>query len=192
MRAKNYYLSVELFGGALPEQEWGKKVEISLGGLVRRAATPPWKGKLLYLIARETGAEKVLELGTHVGIGTLYLHSALPRAAIHTVEASPALAAQSKRHFRLFGFKPFCYVGTFREVLPRLEGVWDLIYLDGDHRGEAFFEYASWSYDHLVVGGMLVCDDIFWSRDMYEGWKRVSTLNWAKQRVIGPFGILQR
>lgn len=188
--ASGYTLSVEHFGAKAPTP--GKAYTVSLSKVVRRSATPPWKGRLLYTLTQSIRAERILELGTNLGFGTLYLAMAAPTAELHTIEASPTLAEKARWHFRLLGVKPKLHIGTFSAVLPTLAGDWDLIYIDGDHRGHALFEYGSQLYPHLRAGGLLICDDIFWSRDMYAGWRNLRHHLHAPAKVIGPFGLLHK
>lgn len=190
-RAKGAYLAVERYGASYPKAEWGHTEQVSLATLMR-SASPPWKGQLLYALAREQKAARVLELGTHLGLGTLYLAAAFPEAELHTVEASTALAQQAALHFRLFGVRVQQHVACFEEVLGKFAGPWDFVYLDGDHRGEALYQYARTLWQHMAPGGVLVCDDIFWKADMYSGWQRVTALPWRAYSVVGPLGVLKR
>lgn len=191
-RAKGHLLEVERYGARLALPQWGRRERVSLGQLVKQAACPPWKGRLLYQMVRSHRPQRLLELGTHVGMGTLYLGLAAPNAELHTVEASPTLLAYARRHTRLFGLRVHFHVGTFSEVLPTLPGPWDLVYLDGDHRGQALLTYAEALWPTLPPGGWLVCDDIFWSYDMWRGWKALQKFPWRKRWLIGPFAIAQR
>ena len=188
-RARGYRLAVESFGARsthlVPR-------EVTLAELTRRAATPPLKGTYLYLFVQRQRPMRLLELGTHLGIGTLYLYAAVPTAEIHTVEASPTLFTYAKRHFALFGARIKCHLGCFEEVLPTLAGPWDLIYIDGNHQGEALQAYIAQLYPHLRAGGWFVCDDIYWSWDMYRAWQRLRRRNWRVVRVVYPFGFLQK
>ncbi len=188
--AKGYMLSVESFGAKAPSP--GAVRTISLSQIVRHSATPPWKGRLLYALTHSIRPERILELGTNIGFGTLYLAVAAPTAEIHTIEAAPSLAEKARQHFRLMGIKPKLHIGTFSTVLPTLSGEWDLIYIDGDHRGQALFEYTIQLYPRLRSGGLLICDDIFWSRDMYAGWRHLRQHLRVPAKVIGPFGLLYK
>ncbi|MCX7606107.1 MAG: class I SAM-dependent methyltransferase [Bacteroidia bacterium] len=192
LQARGYQVRFERIGASFTEEEWGTYTILSLSELTRRGATPPWKGRLLYDLVRQAAPSSILELGTHLGIGTLYLAAAAPQATLHTVEGSSSLATWAKRHFRLFGIRPFLHVGLFSEVLPKLSGPWSLVYIDGDHRGEALYKYGSYLYEYITPRGWLICDDIFWSRDMFRGWLALGDLAWQKKETIGPFGILQR
>lgn len=187
-RAQGLWETVEVFGARATRL--GSKQRLPLGRLVRRSATPPWKGKLLYEIIHKIAPQRILELGTHVGFGTAYLAMAAPHAEIHTIEASPALVRRASQHFRLLGIRPTLHIGTFEHILPRLTGTWDVIYIDGDHRGRALLRYGLWLAPRLTTRGILICDDIFWSRDMYKGWRRLVHRLGMRAYEIGPLGIL--
>lgn len=189
-QAHGYTLSVESFGAKALSP--GEVRTETLSVLVRHSATPPWKGRLLYSLVHPVRPERILELGTNLGFGTLYLAMAAPAAELHTIEASSTLAEKARQHFRLLGIKPKLHIGTFATVLPTLSGDWDLIYIDGDHRGQALFEYGSQLYHRLRKGGLLICDDIFWSKDMYAGWHDLRQHLHAPAKVIGPLGLLYK
>lgn len=164
----------------------------SLAALVRTSATPPWKGYLLFHLTQTIRPTRILELGTHLGFGTLYLATAAPHAELHTIEASPTLAQKARQHFHLLGIKPRLHIGTFEQILPTLTGEWDVIYIDGDHRGAALYHYGTLLYPYLRKGGLLICDDIFWSRDMYAGWRALHSHTDAHATMIGPLGVLRK
>ncbi len=188
-RARGYKLTMESFGArpANPVQR-----ECTLAEITRRAATPPLKGTYLYLFIQSQQPTRLLELGTHLGMSTLYLYAAAPTAEIHTIEASPTLAAYAKRHFALLGARVKLHLGRFEEVLPTLAGPWDLVYIDGNHQGGALQDYIAQLYPHLRAGGWFVCDDIYWSQDMYRAWQRLRRGKWRATRVFYPFGFLQK
>lgn len=191
-RASGVPLEIELYGAALSPQAWGRKSQCSLACITRRAASPPWKGRWLYALSQAASPSTILELGTHLGLGTLYLWAGAPQAQIHTIEASPTLARQAQKHFRLFGAKPHLHIGTFAEVLPTLTGPWDLVYIDGDHRAEVLHTYLQLLFPKLSPNGIVVCDDIFWSRAMYKAWQNLAIPLGMTRQIIGPFGVLRR
>ncbi|MGH7160674.1 MAG: O-methyltransferase, partial [Acetobacteraceae bacterium] len=66
----------------------------------------PLQGKLLYLLARITGARKILEIGTLGGYSTIWLARALPAdGLVVTVEASPQHAAVARANFARAGLE---------------------------------------------------------------------------------------
>lgn len=187
-RATGYSLTVETFGAS----HHPGPLSTSLGRLTRKAATSPLKGTYLYLFTRLHKPQRLLELGTHLGLGTLYLYAAAPKADIHTIEASTTLAMYARRHFALLGARIHIHTGEFSEILSTLSGLWDIIYIDGDHRGSALQSYIARLYPHLREGGWFVCDDIYWSRDMWRSWQKLRRGQWKQVHTIYPFGFLQK
>jgi predicted O-methyltransferase YrrM len=62
-------------------------------------------------------------------------------------------------------------VGDFDDVLPSLPPLqYDLIFIDGNHRGAALIRYVNELAPCLSEKGVIVCDDIHWSRDMEAAW----------------------
>jgi len=191
-RATHFLLTVEQYGAAVPPSAWGRPAKVSLGALTRQAASPPWKGRLLYALTQARQPHRILELGTHIGLSTLYLGLAAPTAELHSVEASPTLLRYARAHARLLGLRPIFHTGTFAEVLPTLQGPWDLVYVDGDHRPEALLSYGQALFPQITEGGWLLCDDVFWSGSLYKAWKTLAALPWRQRSLIGPFGLLQK
>ena len=99
----------------------------------------PNQGRLLTLLARMCGAERILELGTLGGFSTLFLARALPRGGIVvTLERSPEHAATARENLARAGVADLVdlRVGDGVESLDGLiadgEPAFDLIFLDAD------------------------------------------------------------
>ncbi len=189
-RATDYLLAVDTFGAR--SEGLTTPTLASLGHLAQKASTSPLKGTYLYLFVRNQKPQRLLELGTHLGMGTLYLHAAAPDAELHTIEASETLVRYARRHFALLGARIKTHTGLFSKILPGLSGPWDLIYIDGDHRGMALECYVAQLYPHLREKGWLVCDDIYWSRDMWRSWQKLRRGPWKRTYAFYPFGFLQK
>lgn len=66
--------------------------------------------------------------------------------------------------------------GPFADVLPRVlrEGwKWDLVYLDGHHSGEVLLSQWEDVIPHVAPGGVVVIDDIRWSKGMHAAWNQI-------------------
>jgi len=148
----------------------------STGRVARRSASPPAKGALLTRLVQWHGARRVLELGTNLGLGSLYLAAGMPPGgALHTVEQNAALLGQARRHWRRLrpGARIFAHEQSFEAFLaheqPRL-GYWDLVYLDGHHAEAPTARYLDALLPHMAAGGLVILDDIHWSRWMSRAW----------------------
>lgn len=93
-------------------------------------------GRLLYLLARATGARTVVEYGTSLGISAIYLAAAVRDnggGRVIGTEIQPEKAARANRSFAAAGLAEEIElrVGDARETLRELDGPVDLLLLDG-------------------------------------------------------------
>lgn len=160
----------------------GSKVDAGatrrIADLVRHNAIDAASGRQLFRLACWRQPQYIVELGTNVGISTLYLHGADRRARLVTVEGNPHLAHLAKHGFRLAGASD-CLdlrVGSFAEHLPAICRDWpriDLLFLDGDHRGAATIRYIEQCLPLLHEESTVIIGDIHWSADMETAWHRL-------------------
>jgi predicted O-methyltransferase YrrM len=69
-------------------------------------------------------------------------------------------------------------IGGFEEVLntdDRLKGVFDLIYIDGNHRYEPTMEYFEYALAHAHEDSFIIFDDIHWSDGMEKAWNAIKS-----------------
>src|SRR5580692_7685264 len=103
-------------------------------------AVTPNQGKLLELLARIHGAQRILELGTLAGYSTIWFARALPPGgSVVTLEANPRYAEIARANLANAGVTEVVElrVGPALETLPELadEGaIFDLIFIDADKR----------------------------------------------------------
>ncbi|MDT8415708.1 MAG: class I SAM-dependent methyltransferase [Flavobacteriaceae bacterium] len=143
--------------------------------LAKFAAKPEKYARLLSRIADFCEAKVVLELGTSLGISSMYLASDKKRL-VYTVEGCPNIAALSQTHFRQLGYKNLRgHIGLFDAVLPKIlsETRPDLIFIDGDHRREATLHYFDMCLAKVSSKTVFIFDDINWSTGMKAAWKEI-------------------
>jgi predicted O-methyltransferase YrrM len=118
------------------------------------------QGKLLFLLAKAIGARRVLELGTLGGYSAIWLARALPQGGrLVTIESDPATAEVARENFQRAGCADVVElrVGPALEILPRLEGPFDFIFIDADKINYA--EYLKWSIKLARPGSIIVADN---------------------------------
>src|SRR3984957_19119471 len=79
------------------------------------------------------GARRVLEIGTFVGLGAVSMAAALPPDGhVTTLEVNPDTAAIARRNIDTSGYgdRIELIVGDALQTLDRLEGPFDLVYID--------------------------------------------------------------
>jgi len=145
--------------------------------IARTSATSSKDGKILFNLAIHQQASTILELGTSLGIGTSYLASASSSSQVHTIEGDPASAYIAQRNFDLLGFKHIeLHEGAFDDILPQLLPAIapiDLVYIDGDHTYMGTLKYVNLLKNHMSTEGVMVLDDIYWSKEMERAWSEI-------------------
>jgi predicted O-methyltransferase YrrM len=131
--------------------------EVNAAGLPRHEVSPP-QGALLELLARAIGARRILEIGTLAGYSTIWLARALPPdGRLVTLEVDPGYAAVAREN--LAGLAGVDVVtGPALETLPRLDGPFDLVFIDADKRSNP--EYLRHALRLARPGTLIVADNV--------------------------------
>ena len=125
--------------------------------------------RFLQFLIKANGCKKVLELGTFIGVSSLFLAEALPEDGhLITVEAVEKFAKISCKNFanNAAGAKIELVEGDLRKLYPTLleKGPYDLIFIDANK--ESYFESAERLYPKLNKGGMIIVDDALFHGDV--------------------------
>ncbi|MER7796725.1 O-methyltransferase [Microbacterium sp. NPDC096154] len=121
----------------------------------------PVAGKLLHLLARMSGARRVLEIGTLGGYSTIWLARALPPdGEVVTIEAEPDHADVARSNLARAGVadRVDVRVGVALDILPTLDGPFDLVFIDADK--ESNTRYLDWAARLGRPGAVVVLDNI--------------------------------
>jgi predicted O-methyltransferase YrrM len=123
------------------------------------------QGKLIHLLARMTGAQKALEIGTLGGYSTIWLASALPESGrLITLERSARHAEVARRNVDRAGLsaKVEIRTGAALETLPKIEaeglGPFDFVFIDADKTNNA--AYVEWALRLSRPGTAIVVDNV--------------------------------
>jgi predicted O-methyltransferase YrrM len=129
-------------------------------GLPPIAVTAP-QGKFLHLLARATGARRILEVGTLGGYSTIWLARALPSdGELVTCEVDPHHAEVAAANVARAGLDKVVdvRVGPARDTLATLEGPFDFAFVDADKTSSA--EYFRECVRLVRPGGVIVVDNV--------------------------------
>lgn len=146
-----------------------------VAAIAATALQPTHRCLQLAALARFVQAQRIVELGTSLGISTRYLASA-PGVQVDTIEGCPATHALAQEQFACaHATNISAHQGLFVDVLPQLltGSPIDLAFIDGHHTGEATCRYFDQLLPHMAPNGVLVLDDIHWSPDMGQAWERI-------------------
>lgn len=135
----------------------------------RRWNVPPDHGRFLWMMTELTGAKRVLEIGTSNGYSSLWMARGLRKTGgkLITIEFEKERADEAKVNFAKAGCDDIIVVhnGDAFEVIPKLKGQFDLIFLDAwkpDYK--KFFDT---SFPLLKPGGVFLGHNaVAFSKDM--------------------------
>ncbi len=144
--------------------------------IARTSLTLPRYARLLSRLVNYMKAETVVELGTSLGITTLYL--ALPaKARVTTFEGCPQIAAMASLTFEFARAKNIRLLeGDIATTLPAwLQRVrrLDFVYIDANHRYDATMKYAHLLFPCVHEKSVIVIDDIHHSAGMERAWNEL-------------------
>jgi len=133
--------------------------------------------ELLFRLVNYFKPITIVELGTSLGLTTMYLAAANKNATVYTLEGSTEIADFAKKQFIKNDFQNIHLIeGDFKDTLPKLlldlPSV-DFAYIDGNHTKEATLNYFNQLLTKCNENSVLVFDDINWSKDMQEAWQYI-------------------
>ena len=122
----------------------------------------PEVGRLLTALALACGARRILEVGTAIGYGTLCLARGAVDAEVVTIDTDPARLATARGYLERAGVLPRVRLveGPALEVVPGLEGSFDLVYIDA--LKTEYRRVLDAALPKLRVGGLVVADNLLW------------------------------
>jgi predicted O-methyltransferase YrrM len=119
------------------------------------------QGHFLQILARLTGARRILEIGTLGGYSTIWLARALaPGGRVTTLEVDPKHAEVARANLARAGLSEVVEVrvGAALETLPTLEGPFDFTFIDADKVNTP--EYFAWAVRLSRAGSVIVVDNV--------------------------------
>jgi predicted O-methyltransferase YrrM len=126
--------------------------------------TGPVAGRFLELLVFATGARRVLELGTYSGYSALSMAAGLPDGGrIDTCEVDESHAEVARRYIARspYADRITVHVGPAIETIGRLEGTFDLVFIDADK--DNYVAYYEAVLPRLSERGVIAVDNTLWS-----------------------------
>ena len=122
------------------------------------------EGRFLELLVFGTGARRVLELGTFTGYSALSMAAALPEGGrIDTCDIEPTHVEVAQRYIDQspYSDRITIHLGPGLETIARLEGEFDLVFIDADKPNYA--RYYEAVLPRLSARGLIAIDNTLWS-----------------------------
>ncbi len=130
----------------------------------------PETGALLHTLALATGAHRIVEVGTAIGVSTLYLARALPAGGtIVSFEIDAERHAAAQRYLERAGVSDHAdlRLQDAREGLAALEPPFDMAFIDGVKA--QYIDYFELVLPLLEPGAVLAVDNVLMSGSVAEG-----------------------
>ena len=147
-----------------------------ISDIAKHAAKRPKEGQLLYRIVNFFQPKNLLELGTSLGITTLYETSATNFEKFITLEGCPNIAAYARQAFEKNNLAVEVHVGDFQNTLEKALydlGKVDYVFFDGNHREKPTLHYFETCLPFAHKDSVFIFDDIHWSEEMESAWEKI-------------------
>ena len=149
----------------------------------------PEQGQFLALLIRLLSVERILEVGTFTGYSSLVMAEALPEhGRIVTLDLNEETGDIARKFWNEAGLggKIEQRLGPAIETLEKLDGPFDLVFIDAD-KGN-YDSYYEKGLRLLKPGGLLVIDNVLWSGRVADSEARdldTMTIKNLKERIHG-------
>lgn len=153
--------------------------ERKVGDIASRGISTKRQSELLYKLVNFLRPATIVELGTSLGLTTLYLAKANAAGKVISIEGSSELHSFASALIKENHAENVTVVaGKFDEQLPGiLKDIpsLDLLYVDGNHSYEATLKYFHMALEKKNNDSVFVFDDIYWSEGMARAWEEIRT-----------------
>ena len=135
------------------------------------------QSEVLYKLMNFLKCSNALELGTSLGLNTLYLAKVNKENTLISIEGSKELFTfasnlAEKNRAPNIRFIHSVFKDALPLVLDELTTV-DLLYLDGNHTYAATKDYFTMALEKKNNASVFIFDDIYWSKGMTEAWNEI-------------------
>lgn len=134
------------------------------------------QGELLFRLINYSKPQVVVELGTSLGLGTLYIQLANKDSKVITFEGCNNTLAIAQKHFESFSIAPELVLGNIDFTLEKHLTTYskiDFVYMDANHSYKATLNYFNILLPKLHEESIIMVDDIRWSDEMLDAWKEM-------------------
>lgn len=149
----------------------------SIASIAKNAVSPKWQCELLFRLVQHLQPQNRLELGTSLGISSLYQYLPFRKAPFYTLEGCPNIAKVAATNFKkLKATQIHQLIGDFNETLPKalqkMESL-DYVFIDGNHQMKPTLSYFETCLKYSHNDTIFVFDDIYWSDEMLAAWEAI-------------------
>lgn len=134
-----------------------------------RMASGHLQGRMLKMFVRMIRPKQILEIGTYSGYSALCLAEGLEEGSmLHTFEINDEQEDFTRPWLEKspFANKIKFYIGDALQLVPQMDILFDLAFIDGDKR--KYIEYYEMVLKKLTPGGYIIADNTLWDGHVLE------------------------
>ena len=148
----------------------------TIAGIARYGISSKKDCIFLYEIIKMIQPKTCIELGTSLGIATAYISKSSVKGQVYSFEGNEDLVAFSTKVLHKLDCKNVQIIQgdidrRLPEFLSEIHKI-DFALIDANHTEKALLTYFKMLHLKIVPGGIIVIDDIRWSREMYRAWEK--------------------
>ena len=131
-----------------------------------RMLTGAVQGRFLTMLARISGAERVLEIGTFTGYSsTCFAYGIKEGGMVDTLEINDELEDLIREGWERAGVRDriTLHIGDAKETLRTLSGPYDM-----DANNREYCDYYDLIFDLVRPGGLILADDVLWDGKLWQ------------------------
>jgi len=169
--SRKFLLEQYILDHTSPEDDFLSELdrETHLKVLRSRMLSGHLQGQILSMISGMIRPKAILEIGTFTGYSALCLAKGLAEGGtLHTIEIDDELETIAKKYFQKSGMgaQIVQHIGDARQILPKLNQMFDLVFIDADKR--EYCDYYQIIFPLVPVGGFILADNILWNGKVIE------------------------
>ncbi len=156
-----------------------KSTRRKVKNIARHSEKPKKVGQLLFKLINKFKPGEIFDLGTSLGLTTMYIASASNNSKVTTFEGCPNTLNKAKEYFGKIGLTNISAVeGNIDVTLPeKIKEVssLDFVFFDANHRYEPTMRYFEICLSKATEESIFVFDDIYWSEEMEKAWNDIKS-----------------
>ncbi len=130
--------------------------------LMARMLSGHLQGRVLAMISKMIQPKRVLEIGTYTGYSAICMAEGLAEnGKVITIDINEELEERVRAYFKPWENKIDYKIGNARDIIPTLQGTFDLVFIDADKSN--YSNYFDLVIDKVKAGGFILADNVLWS-----------------------------
>lgn len=126
------------------------------------------QGRYLTMVSQMMRPRRILELGTYTGYSAICLARGMAEdGQLHTVDINEELEGMCRKYFVEAGLgdKITQHIGKAAEIIPTLDEMFDLVFIDAD-KGN-YGNYYDLVWEKVRPGGFLLADNVLFHGEVF-------------------------